>query len=130
MIPDHSAKSMHACLVIFGKPQSEPFLLASSPTLDLPGLMLYPYTRHSTISLSVFAPLVPNLSSTCSDAEFDALKTKLWSFMHAEIYPNELLFQQQCHEIGAGNDWHHAPILVELMVKAKGKAQPFSQLAS
>ena len=50
--------------------------------------------------------------------------------MHAEIYPNELLFQQQCHEIGAGNDWHHAPILVELMVKAKGKAQPFSQLAS
>ena len=47
--------------------------------------------------------------------------------MHAEIYPNELLFQQQCHEIGAGNDWHHAPILVELMVKAKGKAQPVSQ---
>ncbi|KAK3279147.1 hypothetical protein CYMTET_12955 [Cymbomonas tetramitiformis] len=53
-------------------------------------------------------------------AQFEALKAKLWTFMHDSIYPNEQLFIQQTHAIGqASNEWTHAPIHVELMRKAK-----------
>ena len=54
------------------------------------------------------------------NTDFLALKEKLWRFMHAHIYPNEKLFQDQSKAIGlSGNEWTHAPILVELKRKAK-----------
>eukprot|EP00040_Diaphanoeca_grandis_P014490 m.73556 g.73556 ORF g.73556 m.73556 type:complete len:460 (+) comp24572_c0_seq1:23-1402(+) len=55
-----------------------------------------------------------------STADFEALKEKLWAFMHEHIYPNEQLFMKQCEHIGhTTNEWTHAPILVELMQIAK-----------
>ena len=55
-----------------------------------------------------------------SDDDFQKLKDKLIRFMHSDIYPNERLFLEQSHAIGhAGNEWTHAPILVELKRKAK-----------
>ena len=40
--------------------------------------------------------------------------------MHTSIYPNEQLFHEQCKEGGlSGNEWTHAPVLVELKRKAK-----------
>ena len=54
------------------------------------------------------------------DSDFQELKKKLIRFMHSDIYPNEQLFMKQCRAIGhAGNEWTHAPILVELKRKAK-----------
>ena len=43
--------------------------------------------------------------------------------MKEDVYPNEQLFMQQNHETGAtgGNEWTHAPILMELMQRAKAK---------
>ena len=41
------------------------------------------------------------------------LKTRLWRFMEAHIYPNEQLFLTQQREIGeASNEWYNPPILV------------------
>ena len=55
-----------------------------------------------------------------AEKEFLALKEKLWHFMHTSIYPNEKLFHEQSEHIGlSGNEWTHAPILVELKRKAK-----------
>merc|ERR1711998_132293 len=55
-----------------------------------------------------------------SEKDFLALKEKLWHFMHTSIYPNEKLFHEQSEHIGlSGNEWTHAPILVELKRKAK-----------
>ena len=52
--------------------------------------------------------------------QFLALKEKLIRFMHSDIYPNEARFMSQGHAIGlAGNEWTHAPILMELKRKAK-----------
>eukprot|EP01063_Lacrimia_lanifica_P009182 TRINITY_DN16205_c0_g1_i1.p1 TRINITY_DN16205_c0_g1~~TRINITY_DN16205_c0_g1_i1.p1 ORF type:complete len:472 (+),score=176.04 TRINITY_DN16205_c0_g1_i1:69-1484(+) len=62
----------------------------------------------------------PVVVQTTSDEDFEKLKAKLWAFMKAEIYPNETLFMKQCKEIGeAGNEWTHAPVLVELKRKAR-----------
>jgi len=56
----------------------------------------------------------------CTEERFEALKAQLWDFMRADIYPNEKLFLQQSHEIGArSNEWTHPPILIELIQKAK-----------
>ena len=53
-------------------------------------------------------------------AQFDALREKLIRFMEEEIYPNELLFLEQCEEIErASNEWTQPPIIVELKEKAK-----------
>jgi len=55
-----------------------------------------------------------------SPTDFDKLKKRLRAFMKENIYPNEILFQKQCHAIGqSGNEWTHAPILVDLKRKAK-----------
>mmetsp|Transcript_7381 Transcript_7381/g.8926 ORF Transcript_7381/g.8926 Transcript_7381/m.8926 type:complete len:459 (-) Transcript_7381:82-1458(-) len=55
-----------------------------------------------------------------NEADFADLKTRLWTFMEKEIYPNEMKFVEQSREIGeSGNEWTHAPILVELKRKAK-----------
>lgn len=53
--------------------------------------------------------------------KFEALKEKLWAFMRSDIYPNEILFKKQSHEIGlhSNNEWTHPPILVTLKRKAK-----------
>ena len=53
------------------------------------------------------------------DAEFEAMKAKLWSFMKEDIYPNEKLFEHQSRAIGATNEWHDPPILTKLKEKAK-----------
>lgn len=56
----------------------------------------------------------------CSPQRFAELKERLLEFMAEEIYPNEQTFQKQCRDIGhASNEWHHPPILVDLIVKAK-----------
>jgi len=61
-------------------------------------------------------PLVLAMES----AQFDILKAKVWKFMEDHIYPNEQLFAEQNEAIGrSGNEWTHAPILVELKMKAK-----------
>jgi alkylation response protein AidB-like acyl-CoA dehydrogenase len=53
-------------------------------------------------------------------AKFEELKERCWQFMQEYIYPSEQLFAEQCEAIGhAGNEWTHAPILVELKKKAK-----------
>ena len=41
--------------------------------------------------------------------------------MEHEIYPTEQEYMRQCHEMGAApsNEWTHAPILIDLMHKAK-----------
>ena len=57
-----------------------------------------------------------------TDAEFEDLKKRLWTFMKEDIYPNEKTFNHQNHEIGLnGNEWTHSPILIELMTRAKQK---------
>lgn len=51
---------------------------------------------------------------------FADLKSRLWAFMEAEIYPNEQRFMDECRHIGeTTNEWTHAPILVDLKRKAK-----------
>jgi alkylation response protein AidB-like acyl-CoA dehydrogenase len=51
---------------------------------------------------------------------FAALKKKLLDFMDAEIYPNELLFLEQCEEIRErSNEWTEPQILADLKQKAK-----------
>jgi len=57
----------------------------------------------------------------CSAEAFEALKASLWDFMEHEIYPTEQEYMRQCHEMGAApsNEWTHAPILIDLMHKAK-----------
>ena len=55
-----------------------------------------------------------------SGPEFVALKERLWAFMVEHVYPNEVLFHQQCKDIGeSSNEWMHPPILVDLMEKAR-----------
>lgn len=52
--------------------------------------------------------------------EYEALKQKLWNFMKEDIYPNEQKFHRQCVAIGSeSNEWTHAPIMIELMKKAR-----------
>ena len=54
--------------------------------------------------------------------DFEDLKNRIWQFMREDIYPNEQQFVQQNHEIGIrSNEWTHAPILQELIIKAKAK---------
>ena len=62
------------------------------------------------------------MATGLSATAFEALKTKLWGFMQAEIYPNEQLFAAQSKAIGeASHDWHWPPILLELKRKAKAQ---------
>ena len=34
-----------------------------------------------------------------TEAEFEALKERLWAFMHEHIYPNEQRFARENHEV-------------------------------
>lgn len=63
--------------------------------------------------------MTPVVEQTMSDADFAALKEKLWKFMREDIYPNEVTFAKQCHAMVNTNEWTHAPVLHELKLKAK-----------
>lgn len=56
---------------------------------------------------------------TMEAGAFEDLKTRLWTFMKSDIYPNEELFRRQNHEMASHTEWIHSPILMELQQKAK-----------
>ena len=66
--------------------------------------------------------MAEHIDLTADNVEKDTVrnKRKVMAFMHTSIYPNEKLFHEQSEHSGlSGNEWTHAPILVELKRKAK-----------
>ena len=64
------------------------------------------------------------LSVGLSEDAFSALEGKLRRFMEEDIYPNEMVFDEQSRAIGATNEWYDPPILTALKVRAVAVRRP------
>ena len=79
-------------------------------------------TRASSRGLSTaMAEPPPPTAEAMPPAEYAALRERLLTFMHEDIYPNEQEFARQNHSFSGSNEWMHPPILIDLMRRAKEK---------